>query len=268
MSDADYSEEADFADKDRILADISHWLEVILGHPEHVRALEIGGAGGMLAGMFANKYGHVVCTDVVDWNSQYGGEFLKLVSEKFIRNGRQFDFARLEMLVANAENLCFRDNYFDVVFSLNALEHIANPLAALREVIRVTRPGGIIYLNFDPVWTADSGSHFLHRIGEPWAHLVKSDQEITSIMSQNGASTDEINSFMNHMNRLPAAFYRDNFPEVVKNCGSRIVQFNCWSGVCDDAFLEHENLKFAAQHLQTPIEDLLIRGFQFVIVKD
>lgn len=87
MSDADYSEEADFADKDRILADISHWLEVILGHPEHVRALEIGGAGGMLAGMFANKYGHVVCTDVVDWNSQYGGEFLKLVSENLYVTG-------------------------------------------------------------------------------------------------------------------------------------------------------------------------------------
>lgn len=268
MDNQGYSEEADFAEKERVLADIEHWLPVGNHKTGEVRALEIGGAGALLSGLFASRQGHVICTDVADWNSQYSGEFLKLVSEKFQRNHRAFDISKLQLLMADAQDLCFRDGYFDVVFSLNAFEHIPDPLVALAEAIRVTRSGGLIYISFDPVWTADSGSHFLHRISEPWAHLLTSDREMATIMSTNGASSDEIDSYFHHMNRLGAAFYRDNFPEVIAQCGAKIIHQQSWSGVVEPDHLHHENLATAAHRMEAPVEDLLVRGFQFVMIKD
>jgi len=46
----------------------------------------------------------------------------------------------------DATELPFRDNSLDYVATSHVLEHVANPVLALREWYRVLRPGGIIYL--------------------------------------------------------------------------------------------------------------------------
>jgi SAM-dependent methyltransferase len=43
------------------------------------------------------------------------------------------------------ENLPFRSGTFDVVMSRGAIQHTAHPQAALRELLRVCRPGGVLY---------------------------------------------------------------------------------------------------------------------------
>jgi SAM-dependent methyltransferase len=43
------------------------------------------------------------------------------------------------------EEIPFKDNVFDAVFSLSVLEHVANPWLAAREIIRVLKPGGTLY---------------------------------------------------------------------------------------------------------------------------
>jgi len=48
----------------------------------------------------------------------------------------------IRALKGSQESIPFPDNDFDVVFSVEALEHSANPEAAISEMIRVTRPGG------------------------------------------------------------------------------------------------------------------------------
>ena len=45
-------------------------------------------------------------------------------------------------LLADAHALPFADDSFDLVFSYAVLEHLWNPLLALREIKRVLRPGG------------------------------------------------------------------------------------------------------------------------------
>jgi ubiquinone/menaquinone biosynthesis C-methylase UbiE len=45
---------------------------------------------------------------------------------------------------ANAYELPFADDTFDVVFAHQLLQHLSDPLAALREMKRVAKPGGIV----------------------------------------------------------------------------------------------------------------------------
>lgn len=52
-------------------------------------------------------------------------------------------------LVADAELLPFRDNSFNLVYSRNVLEHLPNPLSALREQRRVCSKGGKIIVITD-----------------------------------------------------------------------------------------------------------------------
>ena len=262
-----YSEADDFAEKERALADMAPWCAYLADGGQASRSLEVGGAGGLLAGLFAQCYGQVTCTDIIDWEAQYDGRFVTLLGEKFERNGKLYDPAKVALKVADAQELKFADNAFDFVFSLNAFEHIPDPERGLREAIRVVRPGGRVYIQFDPVWTADSGSHFLHRIGQPWAHLVMTDEEIAVLMTANGAASDEIESYRHHMNRLPAAYYRDSLPAIAADAGANVIAQQSWLGVCDNTYLESPNLALAASILDVPQEDLLIRGFRYVFEK-
>jgi SAM-dependent methyltransferase len=58
------------------------------------------------------------------------------------------------------------DSGVDVCFSSNVLEHVADPAAMLGEMIRVTRPGGVIYLAFTN-WYSPWGGHEM----APWHYL-------------------------------------------------------------------------------------------------
>jgi predicted SAM-dependent methyltransferase len=48
-------------------------------------------------------------------------------------------------IVCDGDNLPFKDNSFDVVLSLAVLEHVKNPWIHANEMIRVLKPGGIVY---------------------------------------------------------------------------------------------------------------------------
>jgi len=44
------------------------------------------------------------------------------------------------------EKLTYDDNFFDIIHCANALDHCANPFKVIREMNRVLKPGGWIYL--------------------------------------------------------------------------------------------------------------------------
>ncbi len=76
----------------------------------------------------------------------------------------------------DATNLAFADATFDAVFSSAVWMHLPDPAAGTREVIRVLKPGGVIFISTH-LYTSDSGSHdprvfSMNRDDLPyWAHL-------------------------------------------------------------------------------------------------
>jgi 2-polyprenyl-3-methyl-5-hydroxy-6-metoxy-1,4-benzoquinol methylase len=69
-----------------------------------------------------------------------GSGFREIVSRRIERTGRGM------VVAASAESLPFPDNSFDIVISMEVLEHVESPTAMLREICRIIRPGGWLYL--------------------------------------------------------------------------------------------------------------------------
>jgi arabinofuranan 3-O-arabinosyltransferase len=72
------------------------------------------------------------------------------------------------------------DDTFDLVFSSNVLEHVPDPRRFLDEAIRVTRPGGLVYVAFT-VWHSPWGGHET----SPW-HLVSGRYALERYTKRNG----------------------------------------------------------------------------------
>ncbi|MBL8950965.1 MAG: class I SAM-dependent methyltransferase [Myxococcaceae bacterium] len=64
--------------------------------------------------------------------------------------------AKIERMSATA--MTFPDSTFDFVYSHSVFEHIDDPAAAVKEVVRVLKPGGAVYLSVHQ-YTSHSGQH-------------------------------------------------------------------------------------------------------------
>ncbi|AZM50641.1 SAM-dependent methyltransferase [Streptomyces sp. WAC 06738] len=69
-------------------------------------------------------------------------------------------------VVADGYLLPLADGVADVAFSSNVLEHVADPETFLSELIRVTKPGGLLYVAFTN-WLSPWGGHEQ----APWHYL-------------------------------------------------------------------------------------------------
>lgn len=82
----------------------------------------------------------------------------------------------VEIRIEPAEEMTFADASFDVVYALAVFQHLVRPEDVLTHMVRVLRPGGILYLDFI-LYTSQTGSHDLRLLesGDSalplWAHL-------------------------------------------------------------------------------------------------
>ena len=63
----------------------------------------------------------------------------------------------MEYIAAGAERMPFEDASFDIVASLNSLDHVDDLEAAIEEIKRVLRPGGylvlVVEVGHEPTWS-------------------------------------------------------------------------------------------------------------------
>lgn len=73
--------------------------------------------------------------------------------------------SRVDFHVGDAHNLDFPDGSFDVVFAHTLISHVTDPLAVLREMVRVLRPGGTLAI-FDGDYASMTYGHADHELGQ------------------------------------------------------------------------------------------------------
>jgi 2-polyprenyl-3-methyl-5-hydroxy-6-metoxy-1,4-benzoquinol methylase len=81
------------------------------------------------------------------------------------------------LVAGDAEAIALERDSVDLAMSLSTFEHFADGAAVLREIYRVLRPAGRLFVNFQPVWTSSEGHHLHHlaavtRLIPPWVHLL------------------------------------------------------------------------------------------------
>ncbi len=78
------------------------------------------------------------------------------------------------------EQLPFRDGCVDVCFSSNVLEHVPDPQRVCEEMVRVTRPGGLVVAAFTN-WHSPWGGHET----SPW-HLISGEYAVRRYRRKHG----------------------------------------------------------------------------------
>lgn len=69
-------------------------------------------------------------------------------------------------VLGDGTRLPFADGAFDVAYSSNVAEHVAQPWLMADEMVRVTRPGGLLFLSYT-LWYGPWGGHET----APWHYL-------------------------------------------------------------------------------------------------
>lgn len=130
--------------------------------------LEVGCGRGMAANYLSSKGFKV-----------YAVDFRNL----FDSVGRD---ARVRFTVGDACGyLPYSNNCFDLVFSVNSFEHFDRPQSALNEMLRVMKPGGLIYLVFGPLYYSPWGLHASRRLGMPYPQILFSEKDIQRFVIEN-----------------------------------------------------------------------------------
>ena len=73
---------------------------------------------------------------------------LKRAQDYAVTQGVEFPVIAVDLF-----HLPFPDNTFDLVFSQGLLEHFTDPAAALRDQVRVVRPGGYVCVDVPQTWS-------------------------------------------------------------------------------------------------------------------
>ena len=80
----------------------------------------------------------------------------------------------LEFAVSGPTSIPAGDGTFDVVVSWSAFEHIGDSVGVLREVRRVIRDDGVLFVQVWPFYHSQFGSHLRDWFPEGWEHLERS----------------------------------------------------------------------------------------------
>lgn len=133
--------------------------------PEKV--LEVGAGDGMLGVAFQALGCSPMLTDLVDWRCQ---QAQSVPFEQADKSGK----------------LTLPSNTFDLVYSFNTFEHLADPHLTFQEMVRVTKPGGQIYLHFGPLYPSAWGLHAFRTITVPYPQYLFSDDFVHAKLQELG----------------------------------------------------------------------------------
>ena len=151
-------------------------------------------------------------------------------------------FPRVDVRAMPAEDMTFTDASFDAVYALAVFQHLARPSDVLRQMVRVLRPGGVLYTDFI-LYTSPTGAHDL-RLADggdsqlpQWAHLRPQYRHLVNESA--------------YLNRLRLQEWRALFDELIPGAQIRRKQSNA-----DLVLTQAENLRREGELLDYELEEL------------
>lgn len=131
----------------------------------------------------------------------------------------------------------FPDNYFDIILSSSAFEHIHNFEDAIKEMYRILKPGGYLYSHFGPIWSTSYGHHlwvtyknkmynYWNVILPPYAHLLMSPNEILQYLEEQYGSelSKVISNYVFYSDEQNKLFFED-YESIIRNSPFQIILF-------------------------------------------
>lgn len=130
------------ADTVELVSDL--WQGLNGERPVGRRVLDVGGGPGYFAGAFRDAGLRYIGVEPDPGEMHAAGRASVPEAETFVR--------------ASGMALPFADNSVDICLSSNVAEHVPRPWELGREMLRVTRPGGLVVLSYT-VWLGPFGGH-------------------------------------------------------------------------------------------------------------
>jgi ubiquinone/menaquinone biosynthesis C-methylase UbiE len=133
------------------LSHIKLYNSYILPYLEpHMRVLDVGIGAGLLTLEMARVTKEVVGIDIASKVIDFAKNLkdietrrFKLIEDYKRKNLRTDNINKnVQFYVADAENLPFKDNYFDVIVAQDIIEHLPAPIKAINEMLRCLIPTG------------------------------------------------------------------------------------------------------------------------------
>ena len=262
-----------FKAKESILSSELHNLQL----NSRSMILDVGAGMGWTSVLLAARTGSKVCAIDLHRHDELKGTSFKsevlnrfkrhvpvLVKEPDFRSFHQLEqvIERCTFLTMNAEQLSFEDRTFNIVFSLNTFEHIANPLKALNEISRTLKPGGQAFLEFQPIYFSDVGHHLFGLTHVPWIHLLYNSDEIKKMILDSGKVPNEVDNILNSLNGFTLKQYLDMF----SNTGLKIVKMQIHRGFSISGAEYSE--EFRKLNKIYPEEELTTKGMSVLLKKN
>lgn len=108
---------------------------------------------------------------------------------------------------ASAENLPFQSESFDIIISTQMLEHVKHPTKVVKEINRVLKIGGVVFLSAPGIWEKHGSPHDYWRWMDNGLKLLFSDFQNVEVIECGGS----ISCFFQLLN-----LYIRKFPRILK----------------------------------------------------
>jgi ubiquinone/menaquinone biosynthesis C-methylase UbiE len=137
--------------------------------------------------------------------------------------------SELEFLHSGATSIPAPDGEFDMAYSWSAFEHVADPVAVLKEIRRILRPGGHFFLQLWPFYHSAKGSHLWDWFEEDFHHLLANERDLVAQIAASDRQPQEWTSYMTrefeHLNRITV----DELQRAVLSAGFDVVKIELLS---------------------------------------
>jgi SAM-dependent methyltransferase len=111
----------------------------------------------------------------------------------------------VKLIQMDASDMKFENNSFDFVFSFDTFEHFSNPEQVFKEVIRVLKKGGYLFLLFEPLYMSPFGEHAYRSITVPYCQFLFDKKIINDFIQKHNLEKIDFN----HVNGWSLEQYRD-----------------------------------------------------------